>query len=55
MGRWKRMRVIMNPTFSGSKLKEVSTLFAKLCEDHYVSKPFHSHGSLDSKNSDLNR
>ncbi len=22
-GRWKRLRLIMNPTFSGSKLREV--------------------------------
>lgn len=26
LGRWKRMRVIMNPTFSGSKLREMGPL-----------------------------
>jgi cytochrome P450 len=36
-GRWKRMRNIMNPTFSSAKLKELNPLMLK-CSDRLVSK-----------------
>lgn len=36
-GRWKRMRLIMNPTFSGAKLKEMGPLIVT-CTDRLINQ-----------------